>query len=144
MTTIITTVITITASIHWAKLTIWHRLGGFRFLISFNAHFVPTFHWNLTQFWEAGSGRVILHFTDKTSGSLSLKDMSEVTLLSSTDSRVQIICLPVSYPYSLYYTSPIPALGHSAPQMILCIFVLPFYFHSRHQYCSKINDCVLL
>lgn len=138
------TVVTVTADIHWAKLTIWHQLGGFRFLISFNAHIVPMFHWKLTRFWEAGGGHVILHFTDKTSGFLSLKDMSKVTLLSRMDSEAQLICLAVTYPYSLYYTSAIPACGHYAPQMILCMFVLPFYFHNRHQSCSKINDCVLL
>lgn len=53
-------------------------------------------HLNLTQFWEARSTSVILHFIDKSSVSLSLKDMYKVTVLSSVDSRVWVIYLPVS------------------------------------------------
>lgn len=48
--------------------------------------------------------------------------MSKVTLLSRIDTRVQVIYLPVRYPSSLYYTSQMPAHGHNAPQMILCLF----------------------
>ena len=129
---------------YWAWLSDYLALtGGFRSLISWNAHLVPMLHLNPTQSWEACSTSVILHVADKTSGSLSLKDMSKVTVLNSMDLRVQVIYLPVRYPNSPHYTSQIPGLGHYAPQMILCMFVLPFYFHGRNQYCSEINDCVL-
>lgn len=98
MTNWIITVITV-VNIYWGQLTMWHWVGAFDFLS----------YWVLTSslccIWTLLSPRRLTElassFTVQTRGSLRLKDMSKVIVLSRMDTSIYVVYLPVSYPSSL-------------------------------------------